>query len=70
MRVSQVFSAGGGGEYTSDGYYGYYGGVQTVNGNYPDDGRWTYRADNDYRWEPDGRGYGYTRSRGLFGPLA
>jgi hypothetical protein len=69
MKVSHVFYAGGGGEYTSDGYHGYYGGRSSYGEYYPDDGRWTYRADSDYRWEPSGRGYGYSHSHGLYGPL-
>ncbi|MBV9144252.1 MAG: hypothetical protein JO115_25600 [Pseudonocardiales bacterium] len=56
MRVSEIFSMGGGYGHNYD--HGYYYGY------YPDDGRWTY-----YYYEGcgyyDHYGYGYTRSRGL-----
>jgi hypothetical protein len=72
MRVSEVFTRGGG----DGGYNGYnggferylpYGGVYKPCGYYPDTGRWTYRYPNDYRWEPCGCGYGFSHSFGLRG---
>jgi hypothetical protein len=70
MRVSEVFTMAGGrgygGSYSS--YLGY-GGVDKPGGYYPDNGRWTYVAPNDYRWASHGYGYGYSRSHGLDGLL-
>jgi hypothetical protein len=68
MKVSEVFSMGGGcGEYECghDCHYGhgYYGGY------YPDYGRWSYHYYNGYYGGYYSGGYGYSRSHGLLGIL-
>ena len=75
MRISEVFTMGGDWRY-GGGYGGYapdrpYGGpIKKPGGYFPDNGRWTYLAPNDYRWAGDGSGYGYSRSHGLDGIVA
>lgn len=75
MRVSEIFARGGG-DQGGGGYLGYtggretylpYGGVYKPGGYYPDDGRWTYVAPDNYNWPPTGNGYGFSRSHGLDG---
>jgi len=77
MRVSAVFTMGGGDyDYAGYGasggferYLPYPGFPEKPGGYYPDTGRWTYVAPNDYRWQSDGSGYGASRSFGLRGIL-
>ncbi len=68
MRVSGIFTMGGDWGH-GDNYERYlgYGGVDKPGGYYPDTGRWSYVAPNNYRWQGDGSGYGFSRSHGLDG---
>ncbi|HYZ36347.1 MAG TPA: hypothetical protein VE673_06440 [Pseudonocardiaceae bacterium] len=68
MRVSEIFASAGG---DRGGYGGYtggretylrYGTVEKPGGYYPDNGRWTYVAPDNYNWQPTGNGYGFTHS--------
>ena len=68
MRVSEIFASAGG---DRGGYGGYtggretylrYGTVEKPGGYYPDNGRWTYVASDNYYWQPTGNGYGFTHS--------
>ncbi len=74
MRVSEIFTKGGGDRGWGGGGYngGYerylsYGSVEKPGGYYPDTGRWTYVSSNNYNWAGGGYGYGFTRSHGLDG---
>jgi hypothetical protein len=71
MRVSKVFTMGGNWGHGYDGGYApylpYRSFPEKPGGYYPDTGRWTYVAPNDYRWQGDGSGYGASRSHGLDG---
>ena len=69
MRVSQVFTMGRDRGHGYGGFAPYleYGGVDKPGGYYPDDGRWTYVAPDNYKWWGGGYGYGFSRSHGLDG---
>ena len=73
MRVSEIFTRGGG---DWNGYSGYNGGLETYlpygtvekpGGYYPDTGRWAYVDPNSYNYAGNGTGYGFSRSHGLDG---
>lgn len=69
MRVSEVFTRGGGDWGHNGNYQPYlgYGGVDKPGGYYPDDGRWTYVDSDSYNYAGGGYGYGFSRSHGLDG---
>jgi hypothetical protein len=69
MRVSEVFSMGGGCEEYSCGHGCHYGHGGYYSGYYPDYGRWSYHYYNGNYGGYYYGGYGYSRSHGLLGIL-